>query len=159
MLACRLCRYPINSLDGCDVCRDFKKNLVAVNEDDEEQPSLTVVSQEIIVNLRALSRRAKQLMENSETFDKGATLAMKAGNTASKVLEAARKLQTDGLEAIKNMSFLERARLYIGWYASLPGPYRLKVRAGQDKLEAETNKPLELAEAPAEAKDERPDSD
>lgn len=139
MLACRLCRVPIQSLDGCAVCRDFKTNLIAVDEDQDEKPSLSEVSHEVIANLRAISRKAKQYLGNAETFDKGAGLAMKAGNTASKVLEAARKLQTDGVEAIKNMSFLERAELFIGWYAALPPPYRVKVRLGQDQLESKNN--------------------
>lgn len=145
-LACRLCRVPINSLDGCEVCRAFKVNLVAIDEADEESPSLSAVGHEVIANLRFINKKANDRLRNPETFAKGADLALKAGNTMAKVLEAARKLQVDGVDAIKNMSFIERAELFITWYAALPPPYRAKVRLGQDKLEKQNSLPVPQAE-------------
>ena len=144
-LSCRACRTRIEALGGCAICSELKAQLVASDEDESERPSLTDVSHEVIANLRQLNRRAKDLIADPskpKTFAEGARLAVATGNTVAKVLESARKLQTDGLAAIQNMSFIERAELFIAWYAALPPGYREKVRAGQDKMEAQAARRL-----------------
>lgn len=137
-LSCRACRTRLDAQGGCAICSEWKKQFVASDEDEAERPSLTDVSHEVIANLRQLNKRAKDLIadpKKPKAFFEGAKLAIAAGNTAAKVLESARKLQTDGLAAIQNMSFIERAELFIAWYAALPPSYRDKVRAGQDQME------------------------
>ena len=144
-LSCRACRVRIDAQGGCALCEPIKANLVASDETEDERPSLSDVSHEIVANLRLLTRRARVLLEDPlkpKLFMEGSRLAIAAGNTAAKVLESARKLQTDGLVAIQNMSFIERAELFIGWYAALPPSYRVKVRLGQDKMEAEAARQL-----------------
>ena len=144
-LACRLCRVPLSATAGCEVCRDYKRNLISSEEDTENVPTLSDVSREVVASLRLIIRRGRALLEDTEkpdAFTEGTALTIKAGNTAAKVLESARKLQTDGLAAIRVMSFLDRAELFLGWYADLPPPYRQKVRDGMVKLETEQNKAL-----------------
>lgn len=110
------------------------------------------MSSEIVSELRYALKQARTIARDEKADAKhrlGATaLILKVGNTAAKVLEAARKLQTDGLAAVRNMSFIERAKLYIGWYAALPPPYRARIRSEQDKFEAGTNVPLALPPPP-----------
>lgn len=144
MLACRACRKPLIAEQGCALCLDFKKQLVALDENDEEKPSLADVSSDVVNALRVIVRKGRELLRDEESFDKGTVLTLKAGNTAAKVLEAARKLQTDGLAAIRNMAFVERAELFITWYAALPPVYRMKLRDQLTKHEGETNRPREL---------------
>lgn len=138
MLACRTCRVPIAALGGCALCKDFKSQLIDTEEDAEENPSLSDVSNEVIRSLRVLTKRGKELTADPaklKLFNEGARLIIAAGNTTAKVLESARKLQTDGLSAIRSMNFLDRAELFISWYMSLPPPYRQKVRLGQEEAE------------------------
>jgi hypothetical protein len=152
MLACRICRIPIASQEGCGVCKDFKAQLISVDVDEDESPSLADVSAEVVGALRVIVKKGRQLLDKGvankdvKSFAYGTDMIIKAANTSAKVLEAARKLQTDGLAAIRNMSFIERADLYIGWYVALPPPYRQKVRLGMENIEKEESKPLALTE-------------
>jgi hypothetical protein len=145
MLACRTCRVPVAALGGCALCKDFKSQLIDTDEDTEENPSLSDVSNEVIRSLRVLTKRGKELTcdpTKIKAFNEGARLIIAAGNTTAKVLESARKLQTDGLSAIRSMNFLDRAELFISWYMSLPPSYRAKVRLGQDDAESSAAKAL-----------------
>lgn len=145
-LACRNCRVAITAETGCAICAPIKKHLVAVDENEEDRPGLAEVGSSVVADLQYARKVASAIMRNESADPKTRLEAtariLKIGNTASKVLEAARKLQTDGITAIKAMSFIERARIYIEWYADLPPPYRAQLRAQQDKFEAETNKAL-----------------
>lgn len=141
-LACRACRTPIAALGGCAVCADYKRNLVD-DEETQDRPSLHDVAHESIATLRVLIRKAKEdLKSTGKTFYRGADLAMKAGNVAAKVLDAARKMQADGVSVIRSMSFAEKAELFITWYLDLPPPYRAQLRDQMDKAEARAFKPL-----------------
>lgn len=148
MLACRICRIPIAAQAGCAICLPFKAQLISVDEDEDAAPSLSDVSAEVVSALRIIIKKGRQLLDkgvsekSAKSFEAGTEMILKAANTSAKVLEAARKLQTDGLAAIRNMSFLERAELFIGWFAALPPAYRAKVRQGQDQLETDNNKAL-----------------
>lgn len=146
MLACRNCRIPITSESGCAICEPLKKHLIQFDEDEESRPSLSEVGSEIVAELRYALRRARKTARD-ETADEKFRLAatgmiLKVGNTASKVLESARKLQTDGLAAVRNMSFLERAKLFIEWYTALPPSYRAQLRDRMSKYELEQSKPV-----------------
>jgi hypothetical protein len=55
----------------------------------------------------------------------------------SKLLDAARKIQGDGVEAISRMSFKERAELFVEWYMTLPAVYRDALRTELDTHEAQ----------------------
>lgn len=153
MFACRNCRSPIGDLKGCAICEDFKqKHLVAVDEDIEAKPSLSEVGTDIVADLQYARRLASKAMRDvtlttAQRLDATARI-LKIGNTAAKVLEAARKLQTDGLEAVKNMSFLERAKLYVEWYLGLPPAYKGQLRDQMDKLEARAALPAAEGSTP-----------
>jgi hypothetical protein len=146
MLACRTCRFPLSSNEGCALCLPIKPNLIAEDEDAETKPGLAEVGSEIVAELRYALRQAKKLArdEKAEEMDRfrATTLILKIGNTAAKVLEAARKLQNDGVSAIQIMSFLERAELFIGWYTALPPPYRANIRDQMAKFEKVNDKAL-----------------
>ncbi len=153
MLACRACRVPISAQGGCASCKDFKAQLITTDEDTEENPALSDVSYEVIGALRTILKRGRELAadpKKPKLFNEGARLIVAAGNTLAKTLEAARKLQTDGLSAIRNMNFVERAELFIGWYMALPPSYRFKLRTQMDEQEGQTAKALPArAELPA----------
>ena len=144
MLACRNCRIPLHSTEGCAICLPIKTHLVTVDEDEESKPSLSEVGTEIVADLRYAARQARAVMKDDKLETKlrldATARILKIGNTAAKVLEAARKLQTDGLAAVRNMSFLERAQLFIGWYTALPPPYRTQLRDRMSKFELDANK-------------------
>ncbi len=146
MLACRSCRYPLSSQDGCAICLDFKKHLVSTDETDEVAPSLAEVGAESIAALRARVRWLKEYCKDNPADSDALKNLVLATNSVAKILDAARKLQDDGIAAVKNMSFLERAKLFIAWYASLPPSYRAQVREQVEKYELDLNKPLQLEE-------------
>lgn len=142
MLACRNCRVRLAAETGCAICEPIKKHLVAIDEDEDEKPSLAEVGSSVVADLQYARKLASKIMRDDgagakERLEATARL-LKIGNTAAKVLEAARKLQTDGISAIKAMSFVERARIYIEWYCDLPPPYRSQLRKKQDEFEDRT---------------------
>jgi hypothetical protein len=61
--------------------------------------------------------------------------AISNANAMTKLLEAARRLQSDGLAAVEAMSFLERAKLFVQWYASLVPAYRGRLREQMARFE------------------------
>ena len=146
MLACRCCRLPLTAAEGCAVCLPIKPQLITTDEDEDTKPSLSDVGSEAVAGLRRLLRDSRALyadprLEARERLAAG-HLTIKVSNSLSKILEAARKLQTDGLSAIRNMSFLERAELFIGWYTALVPAYRANIRTQMDSFEATTNRAL-----------------
>ena len=147
-LACRACRVPIGANAGCAVCTPIKKNLVAVDEGKSETAPLSEVGSEVVDALRAQLKVVRQTLKDGNTKARalaGKDLVMLA-NSMAKVLEAARKLQNDGIQAVKNMAFLERAELFISWYLDLPPPYRAEIRRKQAEAEVDYAKPKELSD-------------
>lgn len=148
MLTCRNCRKNVSADDGCAICLPLKAQLVNEGEDESDRPSLSDVGAETVAALRYALRRANDRMRDRDLEEKlrgwATADVLRIGNTVAKVLEAARKLQTDGLAAIRNMSFLERAELFLVWYADLAPAYRHKVRAKMDEYEAKLAQPREL---------------
>ena len=144
MLACRNCRVPLSATSGCAICDPIRPQLVSTDESVDSLPSLAEVGAESVTALRRQVRvYSNFLKDNPLDSDANKSLVLMA-NSVAKVLEAARKLQDDGIAAVRNMSFLERAKLFIAWYASLPPAYRTQVRDQVEKYELEINKPLEL---------------
>jgi hypothetical protein len=150
-LACRGCRVRVDANGGCALCSPLKRNLVAIDEDRDESPALSEVGSETVAALRSLLRTARRDLEakgDGPAAKRARALApdriVKVGNSLAKVLEAARKLQGDGISAIQAMSFVERAELFLSWYAALPPPYREHVREGQAKMELERSAPVAL---------------
>lgn len=150
MYACRACRVPLSAASGCAVCDPIRKHLVALDENEDEAPALSTVGAEAVRALRTTLKKATAVMA-----DKTATVAenqaatnvmFRATNALAKILEAARKLQSDGLAAVQAMSFMERAKLFIGWYAALPPPHREQVQKAMAKWEGSQAEPRELPE-------------
>lgn len=127
-LACRACRKPLLAREGCGVCNPWRANMVVLGETEEERPSLAAVSNEAVNALRAQLRDYKTELgvkgikaeDKARLHDKQRAVA----GALSKLLDAARKIQGDGLTAITQMSFKERAELFIEWYLTLPAVYR-----------------------------------
>lgn len=144
MLACRLCRVPLAATAGCASCDPVRRNLVVVGEDESDRPSLSGTAAEIVKSLNGQARHLKQLLESNQDDLSSENRMLKCANTAAKVLESARKLQVDGVTAVENMSFQERAELFITWYASLPPAYRTAMQDKMRHWEAETARPVHL---------------
>lgn len=158
MLACRACRRPLTAAEGCAVCATVKANLVTTEESAEESPALSDVSAETVSALQGVLKRHRDAMRNrdadEEALEKTEKALVRVANTLAKVLESARKLQTDGLAAVRNMSFQERSVLFAGWYQALPPLYRKKVQDGMERFEVTASAPLpQLSAGDSDAKD------
>lgn len=132
--------------EGCVLCEDIKKHLVALDEDSDERASIAEVSSDVVTALRLVIRPIKAAIKEDPSNDELVGKILRVGNTTAKVLEAARKLQADGMSVIKNMSFLERAELFVSWYTQLPPPHRLRLREKMDEYEGQVSTPKELPE-------------
>jgi len=148
MLACRTCRVALSAAHGCVVCDSMRKQLVAVGDTDEERPSLAQVSAEVIAGIRSQVRHYRALLDADKTDSTSLNRLLALSNSAAKVLEAARKLQADGKDAVDSMSFAERATLFIEWYMDLPPPYRVKLRAQMDEHETALMAPVAVPALP-----------
>lgn len=146
MLACRACRRPLTAAEGCAICASVKANLVTTEENAEEFPALSDVSNEVVAALQGVLKRHRATLKNSnsepELVVKAESALVRVANTLSKVLESARKLQSDGLQAVRNMNFQDRATLFADWYQALPPLYRKKVRVGQEQFELSVSAPV-----------------
>jgi hypothetical protein len=145
MLACRGCRVPLSAESGCSLCDPIRKHLVVVGEDEEDRPSLAATGGEIVSALRTRLKIIKRLLKDEN--DPKALMQLESrllavANTAAKMLESARKIQTDGVQAVEQMSFSERAELFIDWVTSLTPAYRKSLRDKWDEWESQVSKPL-----------------
>lgn len=139
MLACRICRIPMEAPQGCQICNPIRNNLIAVGENEEDKPSLAGVAQEVVSDIKL---RLKLIRAEEPTVDNERRL-LGLANTAAKVLESARKLQADGIDAVAAMSFTERTDLFLTWYTNLPPAYRGSVREKLAEYEVDIAKPVE----------------
>lgn len=146
MLACRACRRPLAAAEGCAICFSVKANLVTTDENVEESPALSDVSSEVVAALQGVLKRHRAAMRNTKLEPDDLELAesalIRVANTLAKVLDSARKLQADGLAAVRNMSFQDRAALFAGWYQALPPLYRKKVQLGMTQFESTVSAPV-----------------
>lgn len=144
MLACRICRVSLAAPLGCDVCNTVRQNLVAIGESEDDRPSLSGVGAEVVSDLRLLLKNNRAKLKADPEDDAAADRLLALGNTLSKVLESARKLQSDGVTAVANMAFSERAALFINWVTSLPPAHRAALKEQLDKFEAEIAQPVSM---------------
>lgn len=152
-LACRACRQSLSAdIKGCAICESIRRNLIAADEgaEDLDRPALSTVSAEVLAFLRERAtwyRAQLKAFPNSQVYAREATAN---ANALSKLLEAARRLQQDGVAAVKQMSFKDRAGLFVAWYADLPPAYRAKLREELGKHESLVLRPVAEIEAPHE---------
>lgn len=146
MLACRACRRPLTAAEGCAICATVKANLVTTEENSDEYPALSDVSAETVAALQVILKKHRATLRNTkataEDLETAEVAVVRVANTIAKVLESARKLQTDGLAAVRNMSFQARSVLFAEWYKNLPPLYRTKVRTGMHQFEGTASTPL-----------------
>lgn len=142
MLACRLCRVPIAAPEGCDVCNPVRTNLVVVGESEEDRPSLSGTSSEMVSVLRRMLKKVDADLKNNPSSPALKNDALKLSNALAKLLETARKLVQDGVSAVDAMSFREQCELFLGWYASLAPTYRADVLSKFSAYEREIAQPL-----------------
>lgn len=149
MLACRACHRPLNSTEGCAICTAMKANLVTTEENIEEYPALSDVSSETVAALQVILKKHRGTLKNTKADAEALELAeaavVRVANTLAKVLESARKLQQDGIAAVRNMSFQDRNILFATWYQSLPPLYRKKVQDGMAQFELKAAEPLPIS--------------
>ncbi len=124
----------------------MRRNLVVLGETEEERPSLAVVSNEAVNALRAQLRDYKDRLKAGKLDDDEKDLLhtkqRSVAGALSKLLDAARKIQGDGVQAISRMSFKERAELFIEWFCTLPAVYRDALRVEIDKAETQLSLPV-----------------
>lgn len=144
MLACRFCRTSMDAEGGCDMCSDFRRHLVSVDEDADAHPALADVTAEALRGMRTILRGAKGNLEHEDprTRAHASRDFIVATNALAKVVEAARKLQADGFAVIRAMSFAERADLFIAWYTGLAPAHRSRLREQMEKHELAVAKPV-----------------
>jgi hypothetical protein len=147
MLACRACRIPLNADSGCALCNPIRKHLVLVGEDEDDRPSLSATGGEIVSALRKRLKAVDGALKHENDQDKIESLERRLiaiGNSASRVLESARKIQVDAVNVMDNMSFAEKAELFVEWVINLTPDYRKAFMVKMNELEIENNKPLQL---------------
>jgi hypothetical protein len=159
MLACRACRRPLTAAEGCAICLSVKANLVTTEENTEEYPALSDVSAETVAALQVILKKHRTTLRDkastAEQIELAETSVVRVSNTIAKMLESARKLQTDGLAAVRNMGFQDRATLFADWYQALPPLYRKKVRLGMEQYEGRVSAPVpELSAGETDAEQE-----
>lgn len=142
MLACRACRVPLSAIAGCALCDPVRQNLVVVGESEEERPSLPDLGADMVRLLRDQMKRLKDLLKEDPDDVRAVSRLLAAGNTAAKVIGEVRKLQDDGKKAIEAMSFVERAELFIEWYAALAPAYRQSMRERMADHEVQVAAPV-----------------
>lgn len=141
MLACRNCRISLDAQTGCAICDPVRKHLVVVGEDEIERPSLSGTGHEVVAALRGQLKEVRERLRIDPTDVRAEGRLLAIGNTAAKVLESVRKLQADGVSAVENMSFSERAELFVSWIQELAPAYRAALRDKWDAWERELSKP------------------
>lgn len=142
MLACRNCRVSISASDGCVICNPIRKHLVVVGEQEDERPSLSSTGGEIVAALRGQLKNIRNALNNDPGDEQAEKRLMALANTSAKVIEAARKLQVDGVSAVENMNFSERAELFVQWVMELAPVYRKALKEKWDEMERVESKPL-----------------
>lgn len=148
-LACRACRIPLSAEHGCAICEQVRRHLVSTDEEDiGDRPSLSTVSSETVSALRTHLKYVKAELKDAPGNVVAFAQMIAISNSVAKVLESARKLQADGLTAIENMSFVERAELFVAWFAELAPAYRTRLRELLEKHESEVSAPVK--QLPAE---------
>lgn len=143
MLACRLCRIPINAAKGCAHCDPVRENLVVVGENDEEKPSLSGTATETVRLMRKQLAQVEKDLKGNPTSANHEKRLIALSNGIAKLLETARKLVQDGVSAVENLSFREQAELFVEWFASLAPAYRADVIAKFTTFEQQISKPVE----------------
>lgn len=133
-ISCRGCRNPIAGDAGCALCASVKPHLCLV--DDEEAVPLARLATETANLLRRqlsqLNHQQKRLGPN-EYDAKLAAESRAHAQALAKLLEAARKILSDGKAAIDAMAWQERAALFLEWVIALPPAYRRRVRDDIDR--------------------------
>lgn len=127
VIACRGCRHPITADQGCALCSPVKKHLVVEGEDEETVP-LAKMAGETLRLMRTDLKRLQKIQAKADEYN--AAQAMEARRIAgaiSKLMDSARKVIQDGVDAVEAMSFQERAELLVSWFESLPPAYRRKI--------------------------------
>jgi hypothetical protein len=142
MYACRLCRVALSAEMGCASCNPIRRNLVVVGETEDERPSLSGVSAEAVSTLRAQVKHLGGSLKTDPDDDAAHRRFIATSNALAKILGEARKLQDDGADAVANMSFHERAAMFVAWYADLPPAYRLSIREQQADFETKVAAPV-----------------
>lgn len=142
MLACRLCRVPINAAEGCEVCDPVRRNLVLVGENEQDKPSLSGTASLGVELLNQQLRGVQKDLKDNPRSPTAEGRLLKLANTAAKLLETSRKLIHDGVSAVDMMSPAEQLELFLGWYMNLPPGYRAGVMAKFTEHETELAKPI-----------------
>ena len=148
-LACRACRVDISASEGCHLCNAVRQNLVVLGDNETDAPPLTTVAREIVAGLRERTRAARESLKDDPHDASAERRLLAVGNTAAKVLEAARKLLTDGVAAIELLSFRERAELFLSWYAGLAPAYRAALRGQFEAHETAVARPVSESTSPS----------
>lgn len=142
MLACRACRVPIAAPTGCALCDTVRQNLVVAGESDEDRPSLSGTSTEMVGVLRSMLKKLTADLKANPSSATHQNNALKLSNALAKLLETSRKLVQDGISAVESMSFREQCELFVGWFASLAPAYRADVLAKFMAFEQEIARPV-----------------
>lgn len=115
--------------------------MIVVGEAEEEAPSLSGASAEVVGALRTQARRLRERLSESDDASLEKRL-IGVGNTTAKVLESARKLRADAVGAMEGLTFEEKAALFVEWFSTLPPQYRDALRFKLDQFEAQLAEPL-----------------
>lgn len=142
MFACRICRVPLTAESGCVLCDPVRRNLVVVGEREEDRPSLSGIGAEVVTLLREQVARVRKLLKDDPDSERAGKRLIALSNSVAKVIGEVRKLQEDGAAAVENMSFAERAEMFIDWVTGLPPAYRRTLTERLAEYEAKIAAPV-----------------
>jgi hypothetical protein len=126
--SCRLCRVSLAASKGCAVCDAVRPHIVVAESEDV---SLAEVSRETVKALQEQLRAYKEVLRDCQVKEREGwrESVRSVASTLSKVLDAARKLQEDGVKAVELMSTREKMDLFEAYYVQLPPAVRVRFMA------------------------------
>lgn len=140
--SCSKCHRPLQSTEGCGICRDFKRCIVITGQD-EVSPFDVVLK-----NVRMLEDQLKDYgkeiagAKDPEAREHARECVRQVGAKVAVLADAYRKLMADRQAAVSSMTLEEQRNLFVSWYRGLTANLRNAVAAALATAEAELNQPV-----------------
>lgn len=133
LLICRACQNELTAPESCAICELCKANLIV--DDDGDPDSLAKVAGGMVRLMQTQLRQLRGIQGRTRgKYDERlANETRKHAQALSKLLDSARKVINDGVEAVEALSFQEKAALFESWFMELPQAYRRTLLAGLSK--------------------------
>ena len=133
ILVCRACQNELVSPEFCAICELCKKNLVISDDGDPESLAKVAGGMVRLMATQLRQLRGLQNKTRGRYDEKLVSETRKHAGSLAKLLDSARKVINDGVEAVEALSFQEKAELFEAWFMELPNAYRRTLLNGLSK--------------------------